>query len=56
MKALKSWSAFTTCALFVTSLAVFANLSKPYNAIRFGLEGDARFKPPPIVVRKLLTD
>jgi hypothetical protein len=36
--------------------SIFANLNKPYEAIRYSLEGDAKFKPPATVVRKVLAD
>jgi len=35
---------------------VFADLPKSYEDIRYALEGDARFKPPAAVVRKVLVD
>lgn len=36
--------------------AVFADLPKSYEEVRYSLEGDSKFKPPQAVVRKLLTD
>ncbi len=36
--------------------SVFADLPKSYDEVRYALEGDAKFKPPQSVVRKVLTD
>jgi hypothetical protein len=36
--------------------SVFADLPKSYDEVRYALEGDAKFKPPATVVRKVLTD
>lgn len=35
---------------------VFAELPKSYDEVRYALEGDAKFKPPQSVVRKVLAD
>lgn len=35
---------------------IFAELPKTYDEVRYALEGDAKFKPPQSVVRKVLTD
>jgi hypothetical protein len=35
---------------------IFAELPKSYDEVRYALEGDAKFKPPASVVRKVLTD
>ena len=44
----------TTLANVLSS--VFADLPKSYDEVRYALEGDAKFRPPVAVVRKVLTD